>query len=219
MNDELRMTNDEYHNGYSHSSFVIRHSSFLTLLATLALLLASCSSLQVPLKPPIFEDHEYTRGGNSGLSLAVKPIEGIKAYWELFDDNLPEIGIAAAWVIVKNTSNGTIDLTHSKWAVQIGGRKYARMQNAAVMSRYYKGRYIRMYTAEADGRARQDLERMTLHSGRLEPAMGAEGLVFFRIDPPPAARWTRGAILRINNIRIDDGKWIELNLPLAYASP
>jgi hypothetical protein len=218
MNDELRITSDEYHNGYLHSSFVIRHSSFLILLATLALL-ASCSSLQVPLQPPTFKEREYVRGGNSGLNLAVKPIEGIKAYWELFDDNLPEIGIAAVWVTAKNTSGQTIDLTRSKWTVHIGDRKMARLENAAVLNRYYKGRQIRMYTVEADQRARRDLERMTFHPGRLQPAMGAEGLIFFRIDPSPAAQWTRGAILQINHVRIDNGKWIELNLPLTYASP
>jgi len=31
MNDELRIANDEYQEGFFHSSFVIRHSSFLAL--------------------------------------------------------------------------------------------------------------------------------------------------------------------------------------------
>jgi hypothetical protein len=191
----------------------------LILLATLALPLASCSSLQVPLQPPVFKDDEYIRARNSSLDLAVRPIEGLHAYWQLFDDNLPKIGIAAAWIVAKNTSHGTIDLTHSKWSVHIGGRKYPRMENAAVLSRYYKGQHIRIYTLEADGRARQDLEKITLHAGRLQPAMSAEGLAFFRIEPSPAAEWTRGAVLRISDIRIDDDRWIDLNLPLAYASP
>lgn len=215
----LKKSATNYTNRTNHSCNRCNSWQIFVFLPIAAALLTSCSSMHVPLKPLSFKADEFLRASNSGLNLSVKPIESIHAYWELFDDNLPEIGIAAVWVVVGNTSDATIDLTHSQWFVQLGERKYVRMENAALFSRYYRGRNVRMYTVNADKRARLDLERMTLHPGRLRQAMQADGFVFFGIDPSRAPQWTRGARLQIRGIRIENGKRIKLNLPLAYASP
>jgi len=194
-------------------------ANYAIFLTIVAVLLTSCVSLKVPLQPPNFRAGEYLQADSHGLNLSVKPIEGINDYWKLFDDDLPAIGIAAVWVVVKNSSDGIIDLAPSSWSIQIGERNYARIENSAALSRYYKGRKTRIYALNAERRAWLDLERVTFHPGRMRQATEADGFVFFGIDPSLALLWTRGARLWIRDVRINNGKRFNLSLPLAYASP
>lgn len=76
-----------------------------------------------------------------------------------------------------------------------------------------------MYLASADATARQRLENIAFHAGRLRPSEAAEGLVFFLIDPALAPQWTTGAMLQIDNVQIDTGKRFALTMSLVYASP
>jgi hypothetical protein len=213
------MTKDGSFHGRGCSFDVIRFC-FLSFLAALAGLEISCSSLQVPMKIPSFEQADMLRAGNYGLELAVKPIEGVHSYWQLFDDNLPEIGIAAAWVALKNSGSGTIDLKRAKWSIDVGGgRTFGRLDNAQVLDMYYKRRHIRMYSVYTDRKAQQNLERISLRTRMLKPSTEVTGLVFFSTDPASAPDWTRRAVLQIRNIRVTGKKPFELTLPLAYAHP
>ncbi len=159
------------------------------------------------------------RADRSGLTLAVKPIQGVNEYWDLFNDNLPEIGIAAAWVKLSNSGSGTLDLSKSEWTLQIGGRTLARMQTAKVLTEYYKRRHIRMYLVSADVKAQKELENISFHQVRLRPSGEAEGLVFFHIDPAFAPLWARNATLQVTDIRTSAGKRFDLSLSLSYATP
>ncbi len=168
---------------------------------------------------PTFRPDEMLRADRSGLILAVKPIQGVNEYWDLFNDNLPEIGIAAAWVKLSNSGSGTLDLSRSHWALQIGERTFARMETSEILTHYYKRRHIRMYLISADRRAHKELENIAFHWVRLRPSGEAEGLVFFHIDASLAPLWARSATLQISNIRNAAGKGFDLNLSLAYATP
>ncbi|HYK87854.1 MAG TPA: hypothetical protein VE398_03745 [Acidobacteriota bacterium] len=189
------------------------------LLLIPLILLCGCSTLHVPMTPLNFKPEEMLRANSSGLALAIKPIEGVNEYWDLFNDNLPEIGITAAWISLRNTSGDTLDLSCSKWNLQIGERRFARIGDSKVLDKYYKSRHIRMYQMSADLKARRDLETIVLHAGRLRASGKVEGLVFFQVDPSLASSWTRGSLLHISNIRGAGGKRIEVNLSLVYASP
>jgi hypothetical protein len=179
----------------------------------------ACSTLQVPMTVPTFKPAEVLRADTTDMRLEVKPIVGVRSYWQLFDDNLPEIGIAAVWVALTNLSDGMIDFSRSKWLIQIGGRVYGRLDNSQVLDQYYKRRHIRMYTDYADRRARQKLARITFDLVSLRPSAQEDGLVFFRVNPASAPDWTRGAVLQIRNVRTAGRKSLDLNLPLAYAHP
>ena len=100
-----------------------RHRAILFWASFLA---NSCSSLQLPLEPPNFAAQELLHAGDAGVNLRVKPIEGIQSYWQLFNENLPEAGIGAIWVVLSNTQTEAIDLSKARWTLTFGHRDYAR---------------------------------------------------------------------------------------------
>jgi len=218
MNDGFPMKSEERLARRFHSLSGVHHG-LLIALPVLLLACLGCATLQVPLKIPAFKPDEMLRVDKSGLTLAIKPIEGVNEYWNLFNDNLPEIGIAAAWVEFRNAGDATLDLSKCKWSLQIGARTFDRMENSKVLSRYYKLRHIRMYLVSADRKAQQELENIAFHQGRLRPSGNAEGLIFFQIDPSLAPRWTQGATMQVGDVRTAAGKRFDLSLSLAYATP
>ena len=173
----------------------------------------------MPVRPPTFNAKEYIRAESNDLQLAIKPIDDVGEYWKLFDDDLPSIGIAAVWVVLKNVGAREIDLTNARWVANADGRQFRSMNYSQVLDRYYKARKIRMYTVNADLKARQSLERIMVESRRLRPSTETDGFIFFRIEETPARDWTRKAILRISGIRGDNGKRFNLTVPLGYATP
>lgn len=201
------------------SSWPLVRAGSQTALAALLLLCQGCATLRVPVKVPVVAPAEMLRTDRSGLTLEVKPIQGVNEYWDLFNDNLPEIGIAAAWVKLSNSGSETLDLSESRWTLKIGERTLARMQTSKVLKEYYKRRHIRMYLVSADAKAQKELDNISFHQGRLRPSGESEGLVFFHIDPSSAPQWARNATLRISGIRPPAGKRFDLRLSLAYATP
>ncbi len=188
------------------------------LLPLLALVMTSCSTLQVPVEPPRYPADSLLKANKEELGLAVKPLEGVQTYWDYFEDDLPEIGIVAIWAVVRNEGDQSVDLAHAQWSIQIGPRKFERLDIPQVLNRYYKNRHIRIYSEHADSTARLRLERISLPRSELRPSKEVAGFIFFHIDPAQSQRWTQGASLRLRAGR-EQGKKIELLLPLSYARP
>ena len=157
--------------------------------------------------------------GNAGINLAVKPIEGTQSNWQLFNENLPEIGIGAVWIVLHNAQSEAIDLSKAKWSLEVGRQEYAPATASQMLKRYYKKRHIRMHTIKADETARRNLEGLALHLDRVGPSMDSSGFLFFQIEPTRAANWTRNGTLRLKSITLSQGRQITISLPLSYANP
>ena len=86
---------------------------------------------------------------HGGVTLEAHPVAGEDAYLELFDDNLPELGIAAIRVVVRNGRDAALSWEKAQWRLQTGSRKYASLNSDGVLRRYHKGRGIRFLTVHA----------------------------------------------------------------------
>jgi hypothetical protein len=189
------------------------------ILAAAALLQISCASLQVPLTPVSFSSDRTLHSGGAGIELRIRPILSQDEYLDLFDDFLPEIGVVAFWVDVRNTRDNAVEIPPSSWRLETGGRGIHSLSVQDVFERYYDGRRIRMYTIGADGTARQNMERIAFKHGRIEPSTEHAGLVFFAIAPPATRGWNQGAVLRLGGIRLPDGSRVVIRIDISHASP
>lgn len=188
-------------------------------LPLVLLLSASCATLTVPPQVPRFDSGEMKHVAAHGIDLAVKPIEGRDSYWALFDDNLPEAGLAAIWMSVRNDNNAPVDFSKVRWVFRRGTKDLKPLDGDQVFKLYYRARRIRMYQVQADRQARLALERVRFQPGRVRPSTAREGFVFFRVDPNPSgAGIGRGALLA-EGIRLSDGRPASLRLDLDYANP
>lgn len=187
--------------------------------AAVLLLMCSCATLKVPADPPEFKSEEMLHAGAPGIEMSVMPIRGRDSYWSLFDDNLPEAGIAAVWVTVRNTADAELDLSRVKWVLSRDGRDYPALNGDQVFKLYYQARHVRMYAAESDRRARLALERIRFQPGRVSPSANREGFVFFRIDPGASPDWSERGILIADDIRVGNNRMSMLQVHLSYAHP
>ena len=197
-----------------------RRKLLSSLLLALAMVPASsCSSLRVPSRPEIVHRQQLLRSEADGVTLEARPIRGTDEYWELFDDNLTDIGIAAVWVAFRNARSGAIDLSGAKLRLRIGDKRRRTLDIGEVFDTYYDRRHIRIYTLNSDREARRRMHEIVWVPGALSPNAGCEGLVFFRIDSATAANWPKGSILIAGGIRLETGRKLTLQLPLDYANP
>ncbi len=154
-----------------------------------------------------------------GVTLEAHPVAGEDAYLELFDDNLPELGIAAIRVVVRNGRDAALSWEKAQWRLQTGSRKYASLNSDGVLRRYHKGRGIRFLTVHAEQRVQERLQAVMFRPSRVGPAESRDGFVFFRTDTAPSAEWVKDARLILRGLRTADGKSLTFDLPLAYAHP
>ena len=189
------------------------------LLAACGIMLSACATLQAPLQAPDIPPQERRHAAIEGIDISVKAIEREDEYWQLFEDYLPSIGIVALWVEVRNTSATSIDLQRSDWSLRIGDRSSPAMSSDQVFERYYDGYQVRMYSIQADRKARLRMERAAWQHGRIQPSLRREGFLFFRIDPGMASEWTRKATLLLHNLRLGPGAKTTLEIVLAHANP
>lgn len=189
--------------------------------ASMAILLVmcSCATLNVPAVPPQFNPKEMLCINAPGVELSVKAIEGRDNYWSLFDDDLPQAGIGAIWVSVKNVSDSEIDLSKLKWVLRRGGTDEPALDGDQVFKLYYRARHIQMYGIETDRRAKLALEKIRFQAGRIRPRMVREGFLFFRVAPASAQDWVGNGILRAENVRLTEGRTSSLQVHFAYANP
>jgi hypothetical protein len=190
----------------------------IAVVTVLLLHLYSCTSLRLPAEMPSFPSDEILRISREGVTLEARPVITREEYWELFDDYLPELGIAAVWVNVRNTRGEEI-IPGARWNLRIDGRRYRAMDSDALLPRYYKRRRIRMYSINTDRKARGRLETLRFHPGRIAAAADREGLLFFPIDPARASDWHTEATLASAEIVTSKKQRLVLELPLSYAHP
>lgn len=150
--------------------------------------------------------------------LRVRPIVGKQSYYELFDDNLPQVGIIAVWVTMENRSRQAAVVDPRHWYLKAADRRCASMSVNKLVDHYYNERGIRFYTVQADERARDRLAKLCLRREALAPGASAEGFVFFRIDSPAPPSWNLGATLMAAEIKLGGARRLDMQLPL-YAHP
>jgi hypothetical protein len=201
-----------------HAASFARCFRIMPLLAVCGMMI-SCSTLQVPLHAPDMGPEDLRCAAIEGIDVRAKAIEREDEYWQLFEDYLPSIGIVALWIEVHNNGATAIDLRRSDWSLRIGDRSSAALSSDQVFEQYYDGYQVRMYSMQADRKARLRLERAAWQQGRIPPALRRDGFLFFRIDPGKAAGWTRQATLLLRNLRLRPGVKTTLEIVLAHANP
>jgi hypothetical protein len=152
------------------------------------------------------------------VTLEARPVVGGEEYWDLFDDHLPEVGIAAVWINLRN-GRGEEIVPGARWSLRLADRRYRDMDSEALFPRYYARRGIRMYSINTDRRARSRFEELRFQPGGLAPSAERAGLLFFPIDPARASDWHSAATLLSPEIRTSEKKPLVLELPLRYAGP
>jgi hypothetical protein len=183
------------------------------------MLLASCTTLRVPLRPPAYPQQDLLRGAAHGIELAVHPIVLEEEYSRLFDDNLAGIGIVAIWVEVRNLRSEAIELDLAKWSLRIGSRRFRALAINELYQRYYGAYRVRMYSVSADRAARRDMELAALPRGSMLPATSGEGYLFFRIDSGLGNAWNRGARLVLTDFSPGLGSKTSIEIALSHANP
>jgi hypothetical protein len=181
-------------------------------------LIAGCSSLQVPVNGPRIDARDAFSGSVGSITVQAKPIEGRDEYWALFDDNLPESGLAAVWVVVRNAEASEIDLSKTHWKMRTPGGTAAALKTDAVFKRYYRSRRIRLYSVEVDRQARLKMEQLMLQRGFVRPAATAEGYLFFPVAPGSGV-WPENGTLVADNIRLQDARQVQVQVSLSHARP
>jgi hypothetical protein len=189
------------------------------LAAAALLLMSSCATLNVPAEPPRFDPTETQHASAPGVELGVKPILEREEYWSLFDDNLPEAGIAAVWVSVKNLSDREIDFSGVRWVLRRGMADQAALTSDQVFKIYYRARHIRMYAAETDRRARLAMERVRFQPGSIHPSAERDGFLFFHVYSSALQEWTGRGTLCAENVRLNDGITSSLQVHFTHANP
>lgn len=192
--------------------------SLVMMIAGLGLL-SACATLEISVKPPTFEPQEYLRSTCKGLELRAIAVEGVDRYWELFDDYLPEIGIAAVWVKILHTGQSSIDLSKSKWGLRFHGQMHPPLSTEQVFRLYYKKRKIRFFQLETDAKARARFEQASIAlPNTLHPGSEQSGLLLFDLVAlGPEQDWSRDATLSLQNVRFARDDQADLVLPLNHA--
>lgn len=194
-------------------------ASLLLLLLTACLIAMSCGSLQVPFEAPPIKSEELVKQSQKGIDIQAKAIEGRYRYWDLFDDNLPEIGIVAVWVKVKNIRDGSIDLNRTKWILELDGAKHKAIDVSRVLDIYYEKRSVRFYSQNADRQTRHKLHNIIFKPGSIASHLERDGFLFFRVDSGTEKGWSRNATLRAEEIRLEDRQQTEIRLSLTHVNP
>ena len=164
---------------------VLRWRQFLAAWP-LCIFLASCTTLKVPVRMPKVSGPTF-QASRDGVTLGAHPIEGRENYWDLFDDELPKIGIAAVWVRIENSRAEPIDLSDLTWTLEAGTERFSALSIDQVLERFYDRRDVRFYSLNSDRKAREDLEKVMLKSGPLAPSAVSQGFVFLDVDYSSAA--------------------------------
>jgi hypothetical protein len=179
----------------------------------------SCTGLRLPVDSPSYEHAQLLTASTAGVTVFAKPLISRQDYLDMFDDYLPEIGLVAVWVKVRNDRSSDINLAKNKWVLQTGNRGARQLDAPSILKRYYHGRKIRMYTLRSYTRTHQQIEQLIVPDGKIPSSMKLEGFVIFQIDTSMQQNWNKGAVLSNKGIYLDDQKKVEFRLSLDYANP
>ena len=188
-------------------------------LALLTCVFISCATLQAPMRAPTFAREQMRHTVRDGIEISVRPIVGEDEYLDLFDDDLPGIGMVAVWIEIRNARADTIHLRPDAWSLRAGVHSVSPMSVSEVYERYYEGRRMRMYSVQTDSAARTRMEKTLLAEGRVPPSDTRRGFLLFRIDPAAASGWSSGAVLVARDILLDSGTATTMEIALSHANP
>lgn len=183
------------------------------------LLQASCATLRVPADLPTIQNAIAVNTRVADVQLSATALSGTEQYLELFDDNLPEIGLVAARISLRNESSQLLFVPPTPWSLRIGDRSFKGLDAEMMLKVYYKKRRIRMFTVKTDEAARLGIQRLLFSPRQIPPATQQDGLAFFQLDVAHAARWPAGAALISGMLRFADGREISLDLHFPNAAP
>jgi hypothetical protein len=189
------------------------------LLFIAILFTPSCTSLQVPVRSYEMSPRELLFSSQNGISVGARPIVGRDRYWDLFDDNLPEFGIGAIWVQVRNETETGLDMSAVHWILAENQAGIKELDSTGVLDRYYQMRRIRLVTVEEDRKSQQNLEFVRFPITRIPSHSSEQGFLFFRIGPTKSENWIRGSTLRVERVRDSQGRTLSVQVPLANANP
>jgi hypothetical protein len=175
---------------------------------------SGCSTLHVPAVRPDFSASESVQTATEGVILRAAAVLGRERYSDLFDDDLPQLGIVAVWITVENRSRQEVAVEPKRWYVLSAGRRCPAMSPNEMVDRYYHERNIRLYVVRADERARERLEQLSFQRARLAPGASSEGFVFFRTDASAPPSWNLEATLMAGGIRLGGERKLDMQLPL-----
>jgi hypothetical protein len=191
-------------------------SSLLLIL----LLSVSCATLRVPETAPSFKAEEFVRASQAGLVLEARPVVDRESYWDLFEDDLPQFGIVAIWVNIRNERTGTVTVGPRCWRLRSAGGEERILNAGQLFEQYYDKRRIRAFSMHSDQEAREKLQPLMLNmTTPLRASETRSGFVFFRIRPSSATGRLSSARLILRDVRLPDRKSLTLELPLTYATP
>lgn len=190
-----------------------------TLGAAGLVLCVSCASLRVPSSIPEFEPSAWVSVEREGLHLRAVPLEGRDRYWEIFDENLPSLGIVALWVEIRNGRQTPVILADDRWRLRTPAGKSGSLDAGQVMERYYSQAGTRIYSTAAAADAQAKLDHLRLAPGDVAAGRSIAGFLFFAVDPSEEAQWSRNATLIAPPIRCAGCRAATIELPLAYATP
>jgi len=189
-----------------------------TAASACSLMLGACATLQVPSKAPSFPFEKCLNTSREGVVVRAYPIEHYEDYWQVFEEDLPKIGLGALWVRIDNSRPGAIELKDARWTLRKGERSFTSLDAKDVLKQFYSGQGIRMYSVAVHEKARKGLERLILKDGTIPPSGFLEGFLFFKTDPGNR-RWSTGAILSGKDIQLETRKEIEIELAISDANP
>lgn len=201
-----------------------RGGSILHCCAILLLVSAvgsACAVLHAPLAPPAVTPEGRFHLSAEGLEIEAQPIRTWEQNWELFDDNLPEIGLLAVWVELRDTSSKELDLARAKWELRRGADRLRPLSLDGIYENYYKRHHTRFYGVKADRDAREVMGKWLLDAGRLRPSESRRGFLFFKTASAQTPDWNRGAVLTLSRFAHVGGARNDrrLELPLFHARP
>ncbi len=189
------------------------------LFSILGLAGSSCTSLRAPVAQPHFESGHAIVARSDIIDLKVTPVSGQAVYQQLFQENLPAIGIVVIWVSMRNDGSSVLDLAHSRWTYRRSGKEYRSLRISELFDRYYRARHIRAYTLNVDEKARLRAEKLLFSCSQLTPGMEHNGFIYFGIDPALGSSWADAGLISVQNIRETDGKKISIEVSLSDANP
>jgi hypothetical protein len=158
-------------------------------------------------------------GSTGGIEIDALPIQKLEDYWELFDDCLPEIGMVAVWVELRNKNTAGLDLSRINWELRRGTLRLREASIADIFKQYYKRRPVRFYSVNSDQVSRDAMSRVLLNTGRLGPSESRKGFLIFKSKSPQPPDWSRDGVLVARGFQPEADGPKTLELPLFHANP
>ena len=189
------------------------------VLSLISSAVSSCAVLQAPVSPPSFTRDQIRHRSTGGIEIDALPIQKLEDYWELFDDYLPEIGLVAIWVELRNKSSADFDLSRINWELRRGTLRLPEASIADIFKQYYKRRHVRFYSIDSDQVSRDAMSRVLLNTGRLGRSESRKGLLIFKSMSPQPPDWSRDGVLVARGFQPEAEGHQTLELPLFHANP